>query len=156
MFHVLDYLHSLRIVHRDIKPENLLVTSWQDDFIIKLADFGLAAELEVGQKLHLVCGTPTYVAPEMVAEIGYDYKIDIWAAGVIIYIMLCGVPPFFSKNGNYRLFKKILLGRIQWTGSYCYKIGPAAKDFVHQCLLVDANKRWTAREALSHCWLDRK
>lgn len=89
----LRYLHGLSIVHRDIKPENLLVCEYPDGTkSLKLGDFGLATVVE--GPLYTVCGTPTYVAPEIIAETGYGLKVDIWAAGVITYILLCGFPPF--------------------------------------------------------------
>ena len=88
----LFYLHSKNIVHRDLKPENLLVMRKKDDKIsIKLADFGLA--MEVTKPIFTVCGTPTYVAPEILSEIGYGLEVDMWACGVITYILLCGFPP---------------------------------------------------------------
>ncbi|XP_023218538.1 serine/threonine-protein kinase DCLK1-like [Centruroides sculpturatus] len=92
----LRYLHSLNIVHRDIKPENLLVMEHEDGSkSLKLGDFGLA--VEATEPLYTVCGTPTYVAPEILAETGYGLKVDVWAAGVITYILLCGFPPFFRE-----------------------------------------------------------
>ena len=88
----LFYMHSKNIVHRDLKPENLLVMRKKDDKIsIKLADFGLA--MEVNKPIYTVCGTPTYVAPEILSEIGYGLEVDMWACGVITYILLCGFPP---------------------------------------------------------------
>lgn len=95
----LSYLHQRRIVHRDIKPENLLVdVDEAGNRVLKLADFGLAQE--VTESLYMVCGTPTYVAPEILAESGYGLKVDIWAAGVILYILLCGFPPFVSATND--------------------------------------------------------
>jgi serine/threonine protein kinase len=88
----LFYMHSKNIVHRDLKPENLLVMRRKDGSInIKLADFGLA--MEVNKPIYTVCGTPTYVAPEILAETGYGLEVDLWATGVIAYILLCGFPP---------------------------------------------------------------
>lgn len=94
----LFYLHSKNIVHRDLKPENLLVMRKKDSSIsIKLADFGLAMEVKV--PIFTVCGTPTYVAPEILAETGYGLEVDMWACGVITYILLCGFPPV-----NYKFY----------------------------------------------------
>ena len=84
------------ICHRDIKPENLLVIDKQYSKSLKLADFGLA--VTVREPLFTVCGTPTYVAPEILAETGYGVKVDVWAIGVILYILLCGYPPFSSST----------------------------------------------------------
>lgn len=95
----LFYLHSKNIVHRDLKPENLLVMRKKDDRIsIKLADFGLA--MEVKDLIYTVCGTPTYVAPEILSEVGYGLEVDMWACGVITYILLCGFPPVNFKFFN--------------------------------------------------------
>merc|ERR1719319_2222614 len=93
----LQYLHDRMICHRDIKPENLLVIDRQTTKSLKLADFGLA--VGVREPLFTVCGTPTYVAPEILAETGYGVKVDVWSIGVILYILLCGYPPFSSRSG---------------------------------------------------------
>lgn len=109
----LFYLHSKNIVHRDLKPENLLVMRRKDDRIsIKLADFGLA--MEVKSPIYTVCGTPTYVAPEILSEIGYGLEVDMWACGVITYILLCGFPPVknyfhLSFDSIYFLIKKFYI-----------------------------------------------
>uniref|UniRef100_A0A8D0A8R9 Serine/threonine-protein kinase DCLK2 n=1 Tax=Sander lucioperca TaxID=283035 RepID=A0A8D0A8R9_SANLU len=108
------YLHRMNIVHRDIKPENLLVCEYPDGTkSLKLGDFGLATVVE--GPLYTVCGTPTYVAPEIIAETGYGLKVDIWAAGVITYILLCGFPPFRSENNvQEELFDQILRGKLEF------------------------------------------
>ncbi|RXN01897.1 Serine/threonine-protein kinase DCLK2 [Acipenser ruthenus] len=124
----LKYLHCLNIVHRDIKPENLLVCEYPDGTkSLKLGDFGLATVVE--GPLHTVCGTPTYVAPEIIAETGYGLKVDIWAAGVITYILLCGFPPFRSENNLQEdLFDQILEGRLEFPSPYWDNITDSAKD----------------------------
>uniref|UniRef100_A0A7N6F7U2 Serine/threonine-protein kinase DCLK2 n=1 Tax=Anabas testudineus TaxID=64144 RepID=A0A7N6F7U2_ANATE len=123
----LKYLHSMNIVHRDIKPENLLVFEYPDGTkSLKLGDFGLATVVE--GPLYTVCGTPTYVAPEIIAESGYGLKVDIWAAGVITYILLCGFPPFRSDNNQQEdLFDQILLGRLDFPSPYWDNITDSAK-----------------------------
>uniref|UniRef100_A0A673VQP4 Serine/threonine-protein kinase DCLK2 n=1 Tax=Salmo trutta TaxID=8032 RepID=A0A673VQP4_SALTR len=110
----IQYLHRMDIVHRDIKPENLLVCEYLDGTkSLKLGDFGLATVVE--GPLYTVCGTPTYVAPEIIAETGYGLKVDIWAAGVIAYILLCGFPPFRSENNiQEELFDQILRGKLEF------------------------------------------
>uniref|UniRef100_A0A8C4NT85 Serine/threonine-protein kinase DCLK2 n=1 Tax=Dicentrarchus labrax TaxID=13489 RepID=A0A8C4NT85_DICLA len=125
----LKYLHSLNIVHRDIKPENLLVFEYPDGTkSLKLGDFGLATVVE--GPLYTVCGTPTYVAPEIIAESGYGLKVDIWAAGVITYILLCGFPPFRSEsNMQEDLFDQILLGRLEFPSPYWDNITDSAKIY---------------------------
>ncbi|KAB1281901.1 Serine/threonine-protein kinase DCLK2 [Camelus dromedarius] len=158
----LRYLHALSIVHRDIKPENLLVwlgtiiiiiiiiiitiiiiiiiiiiTAWEvceypdGTKSLKLGDFGLATVVE--GPLYTVCGTPTYVAPEIIAETGYGLKVDIWAAGVITYILLCGFPPFRSENNLQEdLFDQILAGKLEFPAPYWDNITDSAKDDASQ------------------------
>ncbi|XP_006502139.1 serine/threonine-protein kinase DCLK2 isoform X19 [Mus musculus] len=128
----LRYLHSLSIVHRDIKPENLLVCEYPDGTkSLKLGDFGLATVVE--GPLYTVCGTPTYVAPEIIAETGYGLKVDVWAAGVITYILLCGFPPFRSENNLQEdLFDQILAGKLEFPAPYWDNITDSAKDDASQ------------------------
>uniref|UniRef100_A0A8C4HQT7 Serine/threonine-protein kinase DCLK2 n=1 Tax=Dicentrarchus labrax TaxID=13489 RepID=A0A8C4HQT7_DICLA len=147
----LKYLHSLNIVHRDIKPENLLVFEYPDGTkSLKLGDFGLATVVE--GPLYTVCGTPTYVAPEIIAESGYGLKVDIWAAGVITYILLCGFPPFRS-NMQEDLFDQILLGRLEFPSPYWDNITDSAKELIGQMLQVNVEARYTAQDILSHPWV---
>lgn len=98
----LRYCHSLGIIHRDLKPENLLYATNVDSSIIKVTDFGLARFVE-NELATTACGTPNYVAPEIIAGKGYSKEVDLWSIGVIIYIMLCGFPPFYDDN-NTQLF----------------------------------------------------
>ncbi|XP_056305804.1 serine/threonine-protein kinase DCLK2-like [Danio aesculapii] len=149
----LRYLHRMNIVHRDIKPENLLVCEYPDGTkSLKLGDFGLATVVE--GPLYTVCGTPTYVAPEIIAESGYGLKVDIWAAGVITYILLCGFPPFRSeKNQQEELFEQILLGKLDFPSPYWDNISDSAKDLIGKMLQVDVGDRYTADEVLEHCWV---
>ncbi|XP_074485526.1 serine/threonine-protein kinase DCLK2 isoform X1 [Sebastes fasciatus] len=149
----LKYLHSTNIVHRDIKPENLLVFEYPDGTkSLKLGDFGLATVVE--GPLYTVCGTPTYVAPEIISESGYGLKVDIWAAGVITYILLCGFPPFRSEsNLQEDLFDQILLGRLDFPSPYWDNITDSAKELIGKMLLVNAEARYTAQDILSHPWV---
>uniref|UniRef100_A0A8C1D4G5 Serine/threonine-protein kinase DCLK2 n=1 Tax=Cyprinus carpio carpio TaxID=630221 RepID=A0A8C1D4G5_CYPCA len=149
----LRYLHRMNIVHRDIKPENLLVCEYPDGTkSLKLGDFGLATVVE--GPLYTVCGTPTYVAPEIIAESGYGLKVDIWAAGVITYILLCGFPPFRSeKNLQEELFEQILLGRLEFPSPYWDNISLSAKDLIGKMLQVNVGVRYTADEVLEHPWV---
>ncbi|XP_050014772.1 serine/threonine-protein kinase DCLK2 isoform X2 [Alexandromys fortis] len=128
----LRYLHGHSIVHRDIKPENLLVCEYPDGTkSLKLGDFGLATVVE--GPLYTVCGTPTYVAPEIIAETGYGLKVDVWAAGVITYILLCGFPPFRSENNLQEdLFDQILAGKLEFPAPYWDNITDSAKDDASQ------------------------
>ncbi|XP_031440954.1 serine/threonine-protein kinase DCLK2-like isoform X2 [Clupea harengus] len=149
----LKYLHQLSIVHRDIKPENLLVCEYPDGTkSLKLGDFGLATVVD--KPLHTVCGTPTYVAPEIIAETGYGLKVDIWAAGVISYILLCGFPPFRSeRNQQDELFQKILEGRLEFPAPYWDNISSTAKDLIGRMLQVNVGNRYSAEDVLSHPWV---
>lgn len=149
----LFYLHSRSIVHRDLKPENLLVHRNKDGSIsLKLADFGLA--MEVKEPIFTVCGTPTYVAPEILSEIGYGLEVDMWAVGVITYILLCGFPPFRSPDRNQtELFEFIKAGEYEFLSPYWDNISPYAKDLIEHLLVVDKKKRYTAIETLSHPWI---
>ncbi|XP_055975118.1 serine/threonine-protein kinase DCLK2 isoform X2 [Sorex fumeus] len=149
----LRYLHGLSIVHRDIKPENLLVCEYPDGTkSLKLGDFGLATVVE--GPLYTVCGTPTYVAPEIIAETGYGLKVDIWAAGVITYILLCGFPPFRSENNLQEdLFDQILAGKLEFPAPYWDSITDSAKELISQMLQVNVEARCTAGQILSHPWV---
>ncbi|XP_075806478.1 serine/threonine-protein kinase DCLK2 isoform X6 [Microtus pennsylvanicus] len=149
----LRYLHGLSIVHRDIKPENLLVCEYPDGTkSLKLGDFGLATVVE--GPLYTVCGTPTYVAPEIIAETGYGLKVDVWAAGVITYILLCGFPPFRSENNLQEdLFDQILAGKLEFPAPYWDNITDSAKELISQMLQVNVEARCTAGEILSHPWV---
>ncbi|XP_013877935.1 serine/threonine-protein kinase DCLK2, partial [Austrofundulus limnaeus] len=139
----LKYLHHMNIVHRDIKPENLLVFDHPDGTkSLKLGDFGLATVVE--GPLYTVCGTPTYVAPEIIAESGYGLKVDVWAAGVITYILLCGFPPFRSENNKQEdLFEQILLGQLDFPSPYWDNITDSAKELIGKMLQVKAEARYT-------------
>uniref|UniRef100_A0A8C6G1W7 non-specific serine/threonine protein kinase n=1 Tax=Moschus moschiferus TaxID=68415 RepID=A0A8C6G1W7_MOSMO len=150
----LVHLHDKRIVHRDLKPENLLVQRNEDkSTTLKLADFGLAKH--VVRPIFTVCGTPTYVAPEILSEKGYGLEVDMWAAGVILYILLCGFPPFRSpERDQEELFNIIQLGRFEFLAPYWDNISDAAKDLVNRLLVVDPKKRYTAHQVLQHPWLE--
>uniref|UniRef100_A0A8C5GIU1 Serine/threonine-protein kinase DCLK2 n=1 Tax=Gouania willdenowi TaxID=441366 RepID=A0A8C5GIU1_GOUWI len=149
----IKYLHRMNIVHRDIKPENLLVCEYPDGTkSLKLGDFGLATVVE--GPLYTVCGTPTYVAPEIIAETGYGLKVDIWAAGVIAYILLCGFPPFRSENNvQEELFDQILRGKLEFPSPDWDAVSLSAKMLISQMLQVNVDARFTAEEVLSHPWV---
>ncbi|XP_068526761.1 serine/threonine-protein kinase DCLK3 isoform X1 [Anas acuta] len=153
LFEALVYIHSKNIVHRDLKPENLLVQHNADkSTTLKLADFGLAKL--VTKPIFTVCGTPTYVAPEILAEKGYGLEVDMWAAGVILYILLCGFPPFRSQERDQEeLFQIIQLGHYEFLSPYWDNISAAAKDLIARLLIVDPQKRYTARQVLQHPWI---
>ncbi|XP_071780843.1 serine/threonine-protein kinase DCLK1b isoform X3 [Centroberyx gerrardi] len=149
----IKYLHSINIVHRDIKPENLLVYEHQDGSkSLKLGDFGLATV--VNGPLYTVCGTPTYVAPEIIAETGYGLKVDIWAAGVITYILLCGFPPFRGGEDQEVLFDQILMGQLDFPLPYWDNVSDTAKALITGMLQVEVDQRYTALQVLDHPWVN--
>uniref|UniRef100_A0A8C8TED7 Serine/threonine-protein kinase DCLK1 n=1 Tax=Peromyscus maniculatus bairdii TaxID=230844 RepID=A0A8C8TED7_PERMB len=149
----IKYLHSLNIVHRDIKPENLLVYEHQDGSkSLKLGDFGLATIVD--GPLYTVCGTPTYVAPEIIAETGYGLKVDIWAAGVITYILLCGFPPFRGGDDQEVLFDQILMGQVDFPPPYWDNVSDSAKELINMMLLVNVDQRFSALQVLEHPWVN--
>ncbi|CAI5702446.1 unnamed protein product [Peronospora effusa] len=153
LLEAIKYCHDANIVHRDLKPENLLLTSKDDDASIKLADFGFAKKVEfdtVG--LVTACGTPGYVAPEILEGKPYGKTVDIWSIGVITYILLCGYPPFHDDNHN-ALFKKIKKGTFQFDSPYWDHVSDDAKDLISQMLVVDPEKRATVDQLLAHRWV---
>ncbi|XP_067832442.1 serine/threonine-protein kinase DCLK3-like [Heptranchias perlo] len=149
----LAYIHSKNIVHRDLKPENLLVQHKADgSAVLKLADFGLA--LKVTEPIFTVCGTPTYVAPEILSETGYGLEVDMWATGVILYILLCGFPPFRSlERDQEELFEIIQLGEYEFLSPYWNNISDGAKDLISKLLVVNPRNRYTAQQVLRHSWI---
>jgi len=155
MLGALNYMHSKGIIHRDLKPENMLLSKGDDYTKVKLTDFGLSKMLDEESKLMKTpVGTPGYVAPEVLAlkDGGYDHKVDVWSMGVIIYILLCGFPPFYADN-DAQLFAKIKAGDYKFLSPYWDKISTTAKDFIRRMLTVDAKKRASIDELLADPWL---
>ena len=156
LLEAIKYCHECNVVHRDLKPENLLLTSRSDDASIKLADFGFAKKIEFdGEGLSTACGTPGYVAPEILQGKTYGRSVDVWSIGVITYILLCGYPPFHDDNHN-ALFRKIKKGKYQFDSPYWDHISESAKDLITKMLVVDPEKRSTAAELLQHQWVVEK
>lgn len=148
-----EYLHSLNIVHRDLKPTNLLLKDPNDLTDVKLADFGLSKLLSDDIMMHTACGTPIYVAPEVLNGEGYDKEVDLWSVGVIMYILLCGFPPFFDDTNDItNLFEQILSGLFDFPEPYWDDISPAAKDLIGRLLVVEPKNRLSATQALQHPW----
>ncbi|XP_066441555.1 serine/threonine-protein kinase DCLK3 [Eleutherodactylus coqui] len=149
----LVYIHSKNIVHRDLKPENLLVQHNPDgSSTLKLADFGLA--VFISEPIFTICGTPTYVAPEILSENGYGLEVDMWATGVILYILLCGFPPFRSPERNHEeLFETIKHGEYEFLSPYWDNITEEAKDLINRLLVLKPLKRFTAPCVLQHSWI---
>lgn len=147
------YLHSRGVVHRDLKPENLIFKEKGEDAQLKITDFGFAGVNPIGtRQLTQSCGTPEYVAPEILQDSPYDEKCDIWSCGVIIYILLCGFPPFYADSDE-ELFHKIGTASFEFMDPYWTGVSESAKVFVDRLLTVDATKRPSAAEALKDPWL---
>jgi len=147
-----SYLHSIGIVHRDLKPENLLLENKSPDSRVKIADFGLSKMMEAQSVLQTACGTPGYVAPEVLIGEGYNQEVDVWSIGVIMYILLCGFPPFYAEN-NSKLFEKIMSGSYSFPSPYWDKISSSAKDLIRCMLVVDPKKRFTSIQVSEHPWI---
>merc|ERR1712232_183779 len=148
----LDYLHEKGIVHRDLKPENLLLKSKENDSDIKLADFGLSKIVGQEVLMQTACGTPGYVAPEILQAKGYGKEVDLWSVGVITYILLCGFPPFYNENVPL-LFESIMKADFDYPEEYWDHISDDAIDFIDSLLIPEPKQRLTAKQALTHSWL---
>jgi len=152
MVQALGYLHEKHIVHRDLKPENLLFEKKSNDSAIKLIDFGLAGSCKNGE-LKTPCGTPNYVAPEILRRSKYGTQADMWSIGVILYIILCGFPPFYDENDDLsRLYRKIKRAEYDMPSPYWDNISKHAKDLVRKLLQPDPKRRLTATMTLQHPW----
>lgn len=153
MAEALAYCDKRNVVHRDIKPVNVLLVDPADDMSLKLADFGFAVEVGgCGAELTETCGTPGYVAPEILKGQPYGREVDMWSLGVIAFILLCGYPPFFDDNQN-QLFAKIKKGQFEFEKEFWGEVSDQAKDLIRKLLVVDPAKRLTARDVLKHPWI---
>jgi serine/threonine protein kinase len=149
----LKYLHDRNIVHRDLKPENLLLKSLDNDSDIKLADFGFATKVD-GDNITTQCGTPGYMAPDILTGTPYGKAVDMWSFGVILYILLGGYPPFHDENQR-TLFRKIMKGSFEFHPDYWSSVSDEAKNLISGLLTVDKKKRLTVDQALAHTWLQK-
>jgi len=145
------YMHREGVVHRDLKPENLLYQCQDEDSKIMISDFGLS-KMEDSGIMATACGTPGYVAPEVLAQKPYGKSVDVWSIGVISYILLCGYPPFYDEN-DANLFAQILKGEFEFDSPYWDDISDPAKEFIRQLMCVDVEKRLTCDESLKHAWI---
>jgi len=148
-----QYLHSQGVAHRDLKPENLLCSGDGDNMVIKIADFGLSKVFNAGDQLKTSCGTPDYAAPEVLKMEGeYGNEVDLWAVGVITYVLLCGYPPFYSEV-QADLFDQIIKGEYTFPDEEWSTISSEAKDFIRKLLVVNPSERMTASQSLEHEWI---
>ncbi|XP_010173095.1 calcium/calmodulin-dependent protein kinase type 1G [Antrostomus carolinensis] len=146
------YLHENGIVHRDLKPENLLYLTPDENSKIMITDFGLS-KMEQNGIMSTACGTPGYVAPEVLAQKPYSKAVDCWSIGVITYILLCGYPPFYEETES-KLFEKIKEGYYEFESPFWDDISESAKDFIRHLLDKNPNTRFTCEEALRHPWIN--
>jgi len=151
-----QHLHLLNIAHRDLKPENLLYDKADEDGVLKLTDFGFAKETFSKESLQTPCYTPYYVAPEVLGPEKYDKSCDIWSLGVIMYILLCGFPPFYSNHGH--AISPGMKKRIR-TGQYCFpnpewqNVSQDAKDLIKGMLKTDPDERLTIFDVTRNQWI---
>uniref|UniRef100_A0AAZ3Q3A7 Protein kinase domain-containing protein n=1 Tax=Oncorhynchus tshawytscha TaxID=74940 RepID=A0AAZ3Q3A7_ONCTS len=152
VLNAVNYLHDMGIVHRDLKPENLLYYNPHDEAKIMISDFGLSKMEGTGDVMATACGTPGYVAPEVLAQKPYSKAVDCWSIGVIAYILLCGYPPFYDENDS-KLFEQILKADYEFDAPYWDDISDSAKQFISSLMEKDPEKRFTCDQALAHPWI---
>jgi len=160
MVEAIGHCHAHEIVHRDLKPENLLYANKEGlpgGDVLKLADFGLADIIHPDEHLRAVCGSPGYLAPEILQRTAYGKEVDLWSCGVILYILLCGYPPFWDAHGRDReVQKQIKKGQYEFDAPAWTNVSPGAKQLVSALMVVDPAKRLTAEgvfgnEDHKHC-----
>ncbi|XP_046709815.1 calcium/calmodulin-dependent protein kinase (CaM kinase) II gamma 1 isoform X3 [Silurus meridionalis] len=148
-----NHIHQHDIVHRDLKPENLLLASKMKGAAVKLADFGLAIEVQGDQQAWFgFAGTPGYLSPEVLRKDPYGKPVDIWACGVILYILLVGYPPFWDED-QHKLYQQIKAGAYDFPSPEWDTVTPEAKNLINQMLTINPAKRITAEQALKHPWV---
>jgi len=150
------FLHDLNIAHRDLKPENLLYTNKDNNSVLKLTDFGFAKETFTRDTLQTPCYTPYYVAPEVLGPERYDKSCDIWSLGVIMYILLCGFPPFYSNHGlpiSPGMKKRIRSGQYEFPNPEWKNVSNDAKDLIKGCLKTNPEERLTIDQVIKKKWI---
>ncbi|XP_054699922.1 serine/threonine-protein kinase Chk2 isoform X2 [Grus americana] len=156
MLLAVKYLHDNGIIHRDLKPENVLLSSSEETCLIKITDFGQSKILGETSLMKTLCGTPTYLAPEVLNSLGtagYSRAVDCWSLGVILFVCLCGYPPFNEQNTQLSLKDQITRGEYTFISKEWKHVSDMALDLVKKLLVVDPSKRLTTEEALEHPWL---
>jgi len=150
------YMHENKICHRDLKPENFLFMTKEpiEKNLLKIIDFGLSCKFEPGQVLATKAGTPYYVAPQVLAG-KYDQLSDLWSVGVIMYVMLCGYPPFFGET-DAEVLSKVRLGNFSFNAADWKNVSEDAKNLIRMLLKMNPKDRYTAEQALNHEWIKNK
>uniref|UniRef100_A0A158P8M3 Protein kinase domain-containing protein n=1 Tax=Angiostrongylus cantonensis TaxID=6313 RepID=A0A158P8M3_ANGCA len=151
VLHAVAFMHENGVVHRDLKPENLLYYNQDEDSKIMVSDFGLSKTEDSGV-METACGTPGYVAPEVLQQKPYGKAVDVWSIGVIAYILLCGYPPFYDES-DANLFAQIIKGEYEFDAPYWDQISDSAKDFISHLMCCDPEQRFTCEQALEHPWI---
>ncbi|XP_067244338.1 MAP kinase-activated protein kinase 2 isoform X2 [Chanodichthys erythropterus] len=154
----IQYLHAINIAHRDVKPENLLYTSKRPNALLKLTDFGFAKETTTHNSLGTPCYTPYYVAPEVLGPEKYDKSCDMWSLGVIMYILLCGYPPFYSNHGlaiSPGMKKRIRMGQYEFPNPEWSDVSEEAKQLIRTLLKTEPTQRMTITEFMNHPWINQ-
>lgn len=157
LLEAVSFLHANNIVHRDLKPENILL---DDNMQIRLSDFGFSCHLEPGEKLRELCGTPGYLAPEILkcsmdeTHPGYGKEVDLWACGVILFTLLAGSPPFWHRR-QILMLRMIMEGQYQFSSPEWDDRSSTVKDLISRLLQVDPDARLTAEQALQHPFFER-
>ena len=150
MLSAVNYCHGKNLMHRDLKPENLLLASKTESALVKLADFGFIRE-DDGECCDIL-GTPEYMAPEMYTGDSYNKAVDMWAAGVILYTLLCGYPPFYDdESGPMKM--KIMNGQYYFHDEFWCNVSSEAKDLISNLLVVDTKRRFNVQECFEHPWM---
>ncbi|KAK9514830.1 hypothetical protein VZT92_025517 [Zoarces viviparus] len=154
----IHFLHSINIAHRDVKPENLLYTSKRPDALLKLTDFGFAKEITTLNSLATPCFTPYYVAPEVLGPEKYDRSCDMWSLGVIMYILLCGYPPFFSHQGlaiSPGMKRRIRNGQYDFPNAEWCDVSEEAKQLICHLLKTEPTQRMNIADFINHPWINQ-
>ncbi|XP_028851689.1 serine/threonine-protein kinase Chk2 isoform X2 [Denticeps clupeoides] len=157
MLRGMEYLHQNDIIHRDLKPENVLLSSHDDVCLVKITDFNQSKILEETSLMRTLCGTPSYLAPEVflnAATVGYTGAVDCWSLGVLLFVCLSGYPPFHQSLGDLPVQEQITRGQYTLVPSRWKKVSEEAKDMVRKLLVVDPMERLTVEQALAHPWLE--
>eukprot|EP00262_Sarcandra_glabra_P021327 TRINITY_DN895_c0_g1_i1.p1 TRINITY_DN895_c0_g1~~TRINITY_DN895_c0_g1_i1.p1 ORF type:complete len:278 (-),score=9.46 TRINITY_DN895_c0_g1_i1:251-1084(-) len=149
LMEAIAHCHLRGVAHRDVKPENIL---FDERNRLKLADFGSADCFREDVWMQGIVGTPYYVAPEVLSGRDYNEKVDVWSAGVILYIMLAGIPPFYGESAT-EIFEAVLRGNLRFPTRIFHSVSPAAKDLMRRMMCKDVSKRFSAEQVLRHPWI---